>query len=79
MHFSYSRGTTPSSDLSDSFTKREWEIYQHLLVGKGNKEIAIAVGITVRTVRFHVTNILTKWNVTNRLELLAKYISRSEE
>jgi DNA-binding NarL/FixJ family response regulator len=45
------------------------------LVAKGlhNKEIALAVGINVRTVEFHVSNILSKLGVSKRFEAVLKW------
>jgi DNA-binding NarL/FixJ family response regulator len=62
----------PSSQPSsiDLLTERETEILTFLLDGKCNKEIACALDISVRTVRFHVSNILAKYNVENRLTLV---------
>ncbi len=51
-------------------TPREREVYR--LLAKSNKEISSALGIEVRTVRFHVSNILRKFDVPNRIEILAK-------
>jgi DNA-binding NarL/FixJ family response regulator len=51
-------------------TRREREVYP--LLSKSNKEIASALGIEVRTVRFHVENILRKFGVASRIEILAK-------
>jgi len=51
-------------------TEREAELIAFLLNGKCNKEIALSLGISVRTVRFHVSNILAKYHVENRLALL---------
>jgi|HubBroStandDraft_6_1064221.scaffolds.fasta_scaffold21648_8 LuxR family transcriptional regulator of spore coat protein len=53
-------------------TRRERQVYQLLLRGQTNKEISNALGITERTARFHVSNILHKFGVANRIEILAK-------
>jgi DNA-binding CsgD family transcriptional regulator len=55
-------------------TEKEQDLYLLILSGKSNKEIATQLGITVRTVRFHVSNILAKHKATNRLELLARQL-----
>lgn len=69
---------TPSADETpiNLLTGRETQLLPFLLNGKCNKEIACALGITVRTVRFHVSNILAKYHVENRLALLVAH-SRS--
>lgn len=58
------------SDLSFGLTHREREVYDLTVTGKCNKEIAAQLGITTRTVRFHLSNIFAKTCVTNRLELI---------
>lgn len=65
----------PSADKlpTSRLTERETQLLALLLNGKCNKEIASALGITVRTVRFHVSNILAKYQVENRLALLVMH------
>jgi len=41
-----------------------------LLQGKSNKQIALALGVTVRTVEFHLGNIYTKVSVKSRSEAI---------
>lgn len=49
-------------------TERESEVLGLLSRGLANKQIAIALGISEHTVKFHVSSIYTKLNVTNRTE-----------
>ena len=49
-------------------TDRESEVIGLLAKGLANKQIAIALGISEHTVKFHVSSIYTKLNVTNRTE-----------
>jgi len=49
-------------------TERETEVLGLLSKGLANKQIAIALGISEHTVKFHVSSIYTKLNVTNRTE-----------
>ncbi len=51
-------------------TPREQAVYQLVIIGKCNKEIAAQLGITTRTVRFHLSNIFIKASVGSRLELV---------
>ncbi len=60
-------------------TRRELEVYRLVLAGKSNKEIAAAMAITVRTVRFHMGNILKKAHATDRIELLAALLKRAAQ
>lgn len=49
-------------------TEREAEVLGLLSRGLANKQIAAALGISEHTVKFHVSSIYTKLNVTNRTE-----------
>ena len=49
-------------------TDRESEVLGLLSKGMANKQIAVALGISEHTVKFHVSSIYTKLNVTNRTE-----------
>jgi two-component system, NarL family, nitrate/nitrite response regulator NarL len=49
-------------------TQREADILQLIVQGKINKQIGFELGITEKTVKHYVTNILQKLQVTNRLE-----------
>ena len=49
-------------------TGRESEVLGLLARGLANKQIAVALGISEHTVKFHVSSIYTKLNVTNRTE-----------
>jgi len=49
-------------------TERESEVLGLLSKGLANKQIAFALGISEHTVKFHVSSIYTKLNVTNRTE-----------
>jgi DNA-binding NarL/FixJ family response regulator len=49
-------------------TDRESEVLGLLAKGLANKQIALALGISEHTVKFHVSSIYTKLSVTNRTE-----------
>lgn len=53
-------------------SKREKEVVELLLQGKSNKQIALALGISNRTVEFHLKNIYTKLQVSSRTEAILK-------
>lgn len=52
----------------DSLTEREMEVLNLMAQGKPNKEIAVDLTISERTVKFHVSSILGKLNAGNRTE-----------
>lgn len=51
-------------------SKREKDVVGLLLQGKSNKQIALALGLSERTVEFHLNNIYTKMHVGSRVELI---------
>ena len=51
-------------------TEREAEVLGLLSRGLANKQIAMELGISEHTVKFHVSSIYTKLNVTNRTEAM---------
>jgi DNA-binding CsgD family transcriptional regulator len=57
---------------SNELSEREREVAALLLQGKGNKQIAAALDITVRTVEFHLSNIYSKLKVASRTEAALK-------
>jgi DNA-binding CsgD family transcriptional regulator len=56
---------------SISITKREKEILRWLRQGKSSWEISKILGISERTVNFHVYNIMGKLGAVNRLQAVA--------
>jgi len=53
---------------AESLTERETEVLDLLSQGKTNKDIASALFITERTVKFHISAILGKLGASNRTE-----------
>ena len=49
-------------------TVREREVLQALKSGRTSREIAGELGISERTVKFHLTNIMGKLKAANRIE-----------
>ena len=64
----------PSTSPKDLLTDREREILLLVAQGKANKEIAAELVISERTARTHVSNILSKLDLTSRTQA-ALYIS----
>lgn len=54
----------------NALSKRETQVFQQLLTGKSQQDIADALYICVRTVKFHCGNIYEKLAVKNKTELL---------
>jgi DNA-binding NarL/FixJ family response regulator len=54
-------------------TRREQQVFDGLLKGLANKEIANAIHISLRMVKFHVSTLLRKFHVTSRGELMALF------
>lgn len=52
----------------EPLTEREAEVLQLLAQGLANKQIAVALGISEHTVKFHVSSLYSKLGATNRTE-----------
>jgi DNA-binding NarL/FixJ family response regulator len=59
-----------------NLTSREAEVLALLARGLSNKEIARAFGCTERTVKHHMTSIMQKLNVRNRVQAVLKFQPR---
>jgi len=59
------RDRSPGSDL----TPRELDVVALVGRGKANKEVAVALGISERTARTHVSNILRKLSLSSRTQM----------
>ncbi len=51
-------------------TEREHQVLKLIVEGKSNKEIALELSISPKTVSVHRTNVMTKFNVQNTVELI---------
>jgi len=63
-------GTAPGT--APALTPRERAVLEHLARGLGNKQIAAALGISERTVKFHVSALFTKLGASNRTEAVRR-------
>jgi len=59
---------------STSLSRREKEVVDQLLLGRSNKQIALGLGISERTVEFHLNNVYSKMQVGSRTELILKLV-----
>jgi DNA-binding NarL/FixJ family response regulator len=64
------RGDAPAA--GPTLTSREQAVLEHLARGLGNKQIAAALGISERTVKFHVSSVFTKLGASNRTDAVAR-------
>lgn len=68
VHLLQSGGAAEKVDVFKQLTVREKEILQYLAQGLSNKAIARALDISHDTVKLHVRHILSKLNLTSRVE-----------
>ena len=67
--------TDPATELS----RREQEVLEGLLENLANKEVASKLNISERTVKFHVSNLLAKFGVRRRADLILLCYQRRGE
>lgn len=60
---------------NEKLTAREEEVLQLILKGKTNDDISLELSISKNTVKTHVRNILAKYEVVNRTELISLILS----
>jgi len=60
-----------------TFTDREKQVLEMLVVGRSNKEIGAELGIEERTVKAHVAKLMRKVGVQNRIALSVHAITHS--
>jgi DNA-binding NarL/FixJ family response regulator len=65
-----SRPQRMKMDASSELSRREREVLDALLENLANKEIASRLNISERTVKFHVSNLLSKFGVRRRADLI---------
>jgi DNA-binding NarL/FixJ family response regulator len=60
-----------SEEAPDSLTERQFEVLQLMAQGHTNQEIADGMFITERTVKHHISEILQKLHLRNRVQVVA--------
>lgn len=65
-----------SEPAADSLTEREMDVLRLMAKGMPNKEIAAALVVTERTVKFHISAILSKLGAGNRTEAVRIGVQR---
>ena len=66
----YSQAGRNGKEGEHHLTERERQVLQLVVEGKSNKEIAMVLGISPKTVSVHRTNIMSKLDVQNTVELI---------
>ena len=61
-----------AAELIEELTERELDVLQWLAQGLPNKQIALQLGISEHTVKFHSSAIYAKLGVTNRTEAVRR-------
>jgi DNA-binding CsgD family transcriptional regulator len=61
---------TEGESLTEPLTVREKEVLQLMAEGMANKQIALSLGISEHTVKFHLSSLYAKLNVSGRTEAI---------
>jgi NarL family two-component system response regulator LiaR len=62
--------------MVERLTEREYQVLILVAKSKTNEEIAQELHITVKSVEYHITNILGKLGAANRTEAVVKALAR---
>jgi len=71
------RAVPRSGAQAVQFTSREEEIMHLVASGATNKEVARNLAVSVKTVKHHLTNVMQKLRVRNRVEAVVAYQARN--
>jgi DNA-binding NarL/FixJ family response regulator len=66
------RGEAAGTRAAPSLTPRERAVLERMARGLGNKQIAATLGISERTVKFHVSSLFTKLGAANRTDAVIR-------
>ncbi len=69
--FSNIKSTTASRTAIDKLTSKELEILKLMARGTSNKEIAVKLGLSLRSVKSYIVNLFLKLDVNSRTEAIA--------
>ena len=76
LHVALMRTAFAPSDSNSLLSAREREVLQWMIVGKTNWETSRILGISERTVKFHVHNILAKLQSSSRGQAIARALEQ---
>lgn len=65
-------------NYNNILTKREREVFEHLVQDKTTKEIAALLFISEKTVRNHISNVIQKLGVKGRAQAVIELIRMGE-
>ncbi len=74
MRLNGRRESSSDESLVEPLTAREMEVIQLMAQGLANKQIALALGISEHTVKFHLSSLYAKLNSTSRTEAVKRGI-----
>ena len=74
-----SRQAETSRPAGAEVSRREQDIMDGLLLNLSNKEIASRLNISERTVKFHVSNLLAKFSVQRRADLILLWYQQKSQ
>ena len=78
-HHSLERARVARADQLATLTEREQEILACAAAGKGNKEIADQMGVSLDTVKTHLHHVYRKLSVTGRIEAVLIYLNATSK
>jgi DNA-binding NarL/FixJ family response regulator len=79
MVFPFVDVRTLRRDPLEALTPRERELLAALATGRSNDQLAKDFGLSVNTVKFHLTNLYGKLDLKNRAQAVALYYSMTRE
>ena len=74
IRFSGRRESLGEESLAEQLTAREKEVIQLMAQGLANKQIALSLGISEHTVKFHLSSLYSKLGISSRTEAIKRGI-----
>ncbi|HMV97209.1 MAG TPA: response regulator transcription factor [Anaerolineales bacterium] len=74
IRFSGRRESLGEESLTEQLTAREKEVIQLMAQGLANKQIALSLGISEHTVKFHLSSLYSKLGISSRTEAIKRGI-----
>lgn len=64
--------------MEQILTKREKEVFDLLILNNSTKQIAFKLGISEKTVRNHISNVIQKLGVNGRSQAIVELLKMNE-